>query len=165
MDELLPLLALKARAWSGCCISKFDVGAAALGASGAVYLGTNVELESGQQLQQTVHAEQFVVANAHHNRESGLRLLATNVPPCGHCRQFLNELYDADALRVHVGTHPSMLPLPALLLSLAPALLLLPLAPALLWALLLPVPLPLPHAELLSVELAVSRQANAAAKW
>ena len=42
-----------------------------------------------------VHAEQFVVANALHHRETELLFLAVNAVPCGHCRQFLSELYNA----------------------------------------------------------------------
>ena len=99
--ELLPLLASSAKPLSGCLISGFEVGAAALGESGAVYLGTNVEFP-GHQLQQSIHAEQFVVANAHAHGERGLVRLCVNAPPCGLCRQFLQELPNAGALQFEI---------------------------------------------------------------
>lgn len=34
--------------------------------------------------------------------ERGLVDLAVTAPPCGHCRQFLMELPDAKAVRVHI---------------------------------------------------------------
>jgi len=112
--ELLPHLASSAKPLAGCLISGFEVGAAALGESGAVYLGTNVEFP-GHQLQQSIHAEQFVVANAHAHGERGLVRLCVNVPPCGHCRQFLQELPNAGALQFEICTPAVVLPLAELL--------------------------------------------------
>ena len=43
-------------------------------------------------------AEQFLLANAVHHGERGLRRLAVSAAPCGHCRQFYSEL--ACAVRV-----------------------------------------------------------------
>lgn len=71
-------------------MSNYYVGAAALGASGAVYVGFNLEFE-GVSLQHTVHAEQACGALAHWRGESALTHIATSAPPCGHCRQFLRE--------------------------------------------------------------------------
>ncbi|WP_448189615.1 cytidine deaminase [Azospirillum sp. sgz301742] len=84
---LLPLAALYARP----PISGFRVGAVALGLSGALYLGANIEFP-GQALSCSVHAEQAAVANAWANGERGLSALAVSAAPCGYCRQFLNEL-------------------------------------------------------------------------
>lgn len=72
-------------------ISNYRVGAAALGQSGQIYLGFNLEIE-GLGLHHTVHAEQAAVALAHWKRETAIKLVAVSAPPCGHCRQFLNEL-------------------------------------------------------------------------
>lgn len=82
-------------------ISNYFVAAAVLGTSGRVYFGVNVEL-TGHPLSSTVHAEQFAVANAALHGETALTHLVVNAPPCGHCRQFMNELPDAGSLAVHV---------------------------------------------------------------
>ena len=72
-------------------VSGFRVGAAALGASGRVWLGANQEFA---QLPHnfTVHAEQAAVLNARSHGETKLLMLAVSAPPCGYCRQFLREL-------------------------------------------------------------------------
>ena len=72
-------------------ISGFCVGAAAVGASGAIYFGANLEFP-GAGLLYTVHAEQAAVLNARIHGESHINQLAVSAPPCGRCRQFLNEL-------------------------------------------------------------------------
>jgi len=99
LRELEPLAAARAVA----PISKFHVGAVGVGASGAIYLGFNLEFP-GQVFHQTVHAEQFVVALAAWKRESALTRMHISVAPCGHCRQFLCELNAPDALRITIGT-------------------------------------------------------------
>ena len=87
-------------------ISGFRVGAAALGESGRVYLGTNLEFP-GLPLNASVHAEQFAVTSAAHAGETRIRALALNAVPCGHCRQFLSELQGSRDLRVLVGLEAS----------------------------------------------------------
>lgn len=72
-------------------VSGFRVGAAALGASGRVYLGANQEF-AGLPLNFTVHAEQAAVLNARASGETRLLALAVSAAPCGCCRQFLREL-------------------------------------------------------------------------
>lgn len=101
MADLVPVAAARAVA----PISKFHVGAVGLGASGAVYLGFNLEFP-GQVFHQTVHAEQFVVALAAWKGESALTRLAISHAPCGHCRQFLCELHGHDRLRITIGDRP-----------------------------------------------------------
>ena len=56
-----------------CPISHFQCSAAGLATSGAIYLGTNLEF-GGKALRlcETVHAEQFVVANAVQHGERAL---------------------------------------------------------------------------------------------
>lgn len=93
--ELLPLASELARP----PISNFHVGVAVLAESGNIYLGANQEYQSGV-LGFSTHAEQAAVMNAVAHGERGLQLLATSKAPCGHCRQFLNELPTGSALRV-----------------------------------------------------------------
>ena len=86
-----------------CPISHFQCSAAGLATSGAIYLGTNLEF-GGKALRlcETVHAEQFVVANAVQHGERALSALAVTAMPCGHCRQFMQELGGAAAMRIVV---------------------------------------------------------------
>jgi cytidine deaminase len=72
-------------------ISGFRVGAVAVGASGAIYFGANLEFP-GSSLLHTVHAEQAAVLNARTHGESHIKKLAVSALPCGRCRQFLSEL-------------------------------------------------------------------------
>jgi cytidine deaminase len=82
-----------ARRWARPVVSRFEVGAAARGGSGRLYLGANIEFD-GLPLSQTVHAEQAAIAQAWAHGESELRELATSAAPCGLCRQFMLELPD-----------------------------------------------------------------------
>jgi cytidine deaminase len=87
MLELLPL----ASSLSRPPISNFKVGAVARGVSGSIYLGANLEFSS-EALGFTVHAEQSAISNAYMHREDGIAAIAVTAAPCGHCRQFMNEL-------------------------------------------------------------------------
>lgn len=102
MDDLLALLP-QAAAFARPPISNFRVGAIARGASGKLYFGTNVEF-AGEALSFTVHAEQSAVVNAWMSGETGIDVVATSAPPCGYCRQFLNELVTARELLVVMPT-------------------------------------------------------------
>ncbi|MEA1065474.1 cytidine deaminase [Erwinia sp. HR93] len=84
---LLPVAAACARA----PISHFQVGAIAHGVSGNLWLGANMEFP-GSTLQQTIHAEQSAISHAWTCGERRLRAVTVNYTPCGHCRQFMNEL-------------------------------------------------------------------------
>lgn len=99
---LVPLAARRAKPW----VSGFQVGAVGQADSGAIYLGANYEFERSP-LDQTVHAEQAVVVNAMIHGETGLRRLAVSAAPCGHCRQFLNELGSAGRLDILVMSEPT----------------------------------------------------------
>ncbi|MBA0166639.1 cytidine deaminase [Pectobacterium sp. CFBP8739] len=102
---LLPLAAAYAQA----PISNFQVGAIAQGLSGNVYFGANMEF-SAVQLQQTIHAEQSAVSHAWLRNERGLQAVTVNYTPCGHCRQFMNELRNAASLRIQLpGRQPAVL--------------------------------------------------------
>jgi cytidine deaminase len=94
---LLPLAA----AYSYAPISEFHVGAIVRGLSGRLYLGANMEFE-GAQLGQTVHAEQCAISHAWMKGEKGLKDVTINYSPCGHCRQFMNELSTAEELMIQL---------------------------------------------------------------
>jgi len=92
---LLPLAAACAVA----TVSHFNVGAIARGASGVWYFGANMEFV-GAPLQQTVHAEQSAITHAWLCGEPQLESITVNYTPCGHCRQFMNELNSGTAIRI-----------------------------------------------------------------
>lgn len=81
-----------------------------MGASGAVYVGVNLEFP-GAPLNNSVHAEQFLVINCLHAGEASLRMLAVSAAPCGHCRQFYAELVDSGDVAFVFGddTRPRLL--------------------------------------------------------
>lgn len=102
---LLPLAAACARA----DLSQFNVGAIARGASGSWYFGANMEF-SGTTMQQTVHAEQSAISHAWLRGERALRAITVNYTPCGHCRQFMNELNSGLDLQINLpGRAPGAL--------------------------------------------------------
>lgn len=82
-------------------ISQFHVGAVAIGKSGAFYFGANQEF-AGVAMQQTVHAEQSAISHAWIAEEQGVSDVVVNHTPCGHCRQFMNELNSANELKIHL---------------------------------------------------------------
>lgn len=102
---LLPLAACCARAG----LSNFNVGALARGVSGNLYFGANMEF-AGSTLQQTVHAEQSAITHAWLRGEKGLVSITVNYTPCGHCRQFMNELNSGVKLNINLpGRKPATL--------------------------------------------------------
>ncbi|PXA74005.1 cytidine deaminase [Vibrio sp. 11986-1-5] len=94
---LLPLAA----AYAYVPISNFHVGAIARGVSGRLYFGANMEF-SGAQLGQTIHAEQAAISHAWMKGEQGIASMTVNYSPCGHCRQFMNELSTATTLMIQL---------------------------------------------------------------
>lgn len=92
---LLPLAAACART----PLSHFNVGAIARGASGYWYFGSNMEFP-GTTMQQTIHAEQSAIGHAWMRNEQTLKAITVNYTPCGHCRQFMNELNSGLALTI-----------------------------------------------------------------
>jgi cytidine deaminase len=111
MDEdalafaLLPLAAACART----DLSRFNVGAIARGVSGNWYFGANMEF-LGATMQQTVHAEQSAISHAWSRGEKALASVTVNYTPCGHCRQFMNELNSGLTLRINLpGRSPHTL--------------------------------------------------------
>jgi len=102
---LLPVAAACARA----DLSHFNVGAIARGVSGIWYFGGNMEF-LGATMQQTVHAEQSAVTHAWLRGEKSLASMTVNYTPCGHCRQFMNELNSGLGLRINLpGRSPHTL--------------------------------------------------------
>ena len=87
MLGLLPL----ARTYSHPPISNYHVGAVARGASGSLYFGFNIEFP-GHALGFAVHGEQAALSNAYMHSEQDVSAIAVTAAPCGHCRQFMNEL-------------------------------------------------------------------------
>lgn len=102
---LLPLAA----ACAAAPLSNFNVGAVARGSSGHLYFGANMEF-AGATMQQTVHAEQSAVTHAWLRGEKSLEAITVNYTPCGHCRQFMNELNSGTALGINLpGREPATL--------------------------------------------------------
>ncbi|NCC25861.1 MAG: cytidine deaminase [Deltaproteobacteria bacterium] len=104
-ETALALISL-ARIYAVPPISNFQVGAVAVGQSGAMYFGCNMEFP-GQALSFSVHAEQAATMNAWMHGEKGLQAVAITAAPCGYCRQFLNELSTADTLAILVRDAPA----------------------------------------------------------
>ena len=97
---LLSLLPLAA-AYSVAPISDFNVGAIARAGSGNLYFGANYEF-TNQALFNSVHAEQAAINNAFSHHESAILDITVTDSPCGHCRQFMNELHCAPELSVNL---------------------------------------------------------------
>jgi cytidine deaminase len=105
MEELMVCLLPLAKVFSTPAISHFHVGAVALAGDQGVdgemdlYLGANMEFEH-LALNMSIHAEQAVVMNAWQHGAERVKSIATSELPCGHCRQFLNELSGSRDLMV-----------------------------------------------------------------
>jgi cytidine deaminase len=54
-----------------------------------------------------VHAEQAALANAYMAGESAVVSIAVTAPPCGHCRQFLQEFSPDGEIRILLKGEPS----------------------------------------------------------
>ncbi|XAR53429.1 Cytidine deaminase [Bertholletia excelsa] len=89
--QLLPTLVPSAQKLARPPISNFHVGAVGLDGDGRIFVGVNLEFP-GVPLHHSVHAEQFLLTNLAAHGESRLLALAVSAAPCGHCRQFLQEL-------------------------------------------------------------------------
>ncbi len=95
-----------AERWAQPPISHFRVGALALGGSGTLYFGANIEFE-GLPLCETIHAEQAAILHAWLGGEATIELLATSAAPCGFCRQFMVELPEPRPQIVMPGRPPA----------------------------------------------------------
>lgn len=99
INEFLIFLLPYAAEFAKVPVSNFKVGAAAIGKSGNIYFGSNMEFEN-EALSAVIHAEQSAVNNAWINGESGINKIAVTAAPCGYCRQFLNELTTSNELQI-----------------------------------------------------------------
>lgn len=99
--ELLISLLPLAAAYSVAPISDFNVGAIARAGSGNLYFGANYEF-THQALFNSVHAEQAAINNTFSHHESSILDITVTDSPCGHCRQFMNELHCAPTLSVNL---------------------------------------------------------------
>lgn len=98
--HLLPSLVPSAQRLARTPISNFNVGAVGLGASsGRIFLGVNVEFPN-LPLHYSIHAEQFLLTNLSLNAEPSISHFAVSAAPCGHCRQFYQELRNASSLNL-----------------------------------------------------------------
>ncbi len=105
MLALLPL----ARSYSHPPISNYRVGVVARGASGSLYPGFNIEIP-GEALGFAVHGEQAALSSAYMHGEAGVEAIALTAAPCGHCRQFMNELSPEGEIEILVeGAAPMRL--------------------------------------------------------
>lgn len=100
-DALLLALLPVAAAFARPPISEFYVGAIAKGKSGDIYMGGNIELQ-GEALFHSVHAEQSAISHAWLSGESQIVDVVVNFSPCGHCRQFMNELVEGAKVNIHL---------------------------------------------------------------
>jgi cytidine deaminase len=101
MLDMLPI----AQLYSQPATSAYRVGAVCSGAKGDIYFGANLELANAP-LGFTIHAEQSAIADALAHGETAIQRLAVTAAPCGHCRQFLNELTTASSLQVIIAGKP-----------------------------------------------------------
>lgn len=103
MLALLPL----AKTFSRAPISNYQVGTVVRGRSGDLFLGANIEFP-GHSLGFSVHGEQSALSNAYMHGDTGILAIAVTAAPCGHCRQFMNELAPDGNLEVLVEGQPSL---------------------------------------------------------
>ena len=99
---LLPIAA----AYALPSISEFYVGAIARGGSGQLYFGANMEF-SNCGLNNSVHAEQSAITHAWSKGEQYLTDITINYSPCGHCRQFMNELNQIENTKIQLPNQPA----------------------------------------------------------
>jgi cytidine deaminase len=105
VSNLMVRLLAEARKYSHAPISDYHVGAVALGRTGSLYLGMNVEIPH-HSLGFSVHGEQSALSNAYMHREDGVSAIAVTAAPCGHCRQFMNEMSPAGEIEILVEAKP-----------------------------------------------------------
>lgn len=99
--HLLPILVQRSQTLARPPISNYHVAAVGLGSDGRVFLGVNLEFP-GLPLHHSVHAEQFLLTNLAVHHCPRLLSFAVSAAPCGHCRQFLQELRNSSDLQIHI---------------------------------------------------------------
>ncbi|GJR08830.1 cytidine deaminase 1-like protein [Tanacetum coccineum] len=69
---------------------------------GRVFFGANIEFP-GLPLHHSIHAEQFLITNMSlHGGGPKVLYMAVSAAPCGHCRQFLQELRDVSSTMIMI---------------------------------------------------------------
>ncbi|XP_047307983.1 cytidine deaminase 1 [Impatiens glandulifera] len=106
VKDLLSTLVGSSQKLARCPISNFSVAAVGLGSDGRIFLGVNLEFP-GVPLHHSVHAEQFLITNLSLNLSPGLSAFAVSAAPCGHCRQFLQEVRNASKTQILITTDES----------------------------------------------------------
>lgn len=106
VDALMLALLPAASTFARAPVSNFLVGVVARGVSGSLYLGANLEVPQ-QALGFSVHGEQSAAANAYMHGDEGITAIAGTDAPCGHCRQFLNELSPGRDIKVVIQGSPA----------------------------------------------------------
>ncbi|KAI4376539.1 hypothetical protein MLD38_014289 [Melastoma candidum] len=107
VSRWLPSLVPSAKTLARPPISRYHVCAVGLGPSGRVFVGVNLEFP-GLPLHHSVHAEQFLLTNMSLHSEPHLTHLAVSAAPCGHCRQFLQELRHSSDVQLLVSPEPDL---------------------------------------------------------
>lgn len=97
--SLLPTLVHSSRPLARPPISTFHVASVGLASDGRVFIGVNLEFP-GVPLHHSVHSEQFLVSSLAAHGGGRLLAFAVSAAPCGHCRQFLQELRSASELQI-----------------------------------------------------------------
>ncbi|KVI01207.1 cytidine deaminase 1-like [Cynara cardunculus var. scolymus] len=106
LPQLLPSLVKSAQDLARTPISNFAVGAVGLGSDGRIFFGCNIEFP-GLPLHHSIHAEQFLITNlAAHGGGPKLLHIAVSAAPCGHCRQFLQELRNISETQIVITDQP-----------------------------------------------------------
>lgn len=106
VPQLLPSLVKSAQDIARVPISNFHVGAVGLGSDGRIFCGGNIEFP-GLPLNHSIHAEQFLITNlAAHGGGPKLLYMAVSAAPCGHCRQFLQELRGISDTQIVITDQP-----------------------------------------------------------
>ncbi|KAL4563831.1 hypothetical protein LXL04_027879 [Taraxacum kok-saghyz] len=106
VPQLLPSLVKSAQDLARTPISKFDVGVVGLSSDGRIFFGANIEFP-GLPLHHSIHAEQFLITNlAAHGGGPKLLNIAVSAAPCGHCRQFLQEIRGVSETQIVVTDQP-----------------------------------------------------------
>lgn len=106
IPQLLPSLVKSAQDLARPPISKFHVGTVGLASDGRIFFGGNIEFP-GLPLHHSIHAEQFLITNlAAHGGGPKLLYMAVSAAPCGHCRQFLQELRGVSDTQIIITDEP-----------------------------------------------------------
>ncbi|XP_076889216.1 cytidine deaminase 1-like [Bidens hawaiensis] len=106
VPQLLPSLVKSAQTLARPPISNFHVGAVGLSSDGRIFFGGNIEFPN-LPLNYSIHAEQFLITNlAAHGGGPRLLYMAVSAAPCGHCRQFFQELRGVTDTQIVITDQP-----------------------------------------------------------